>query len=184
MKEKKKRIAVFCGSRTGNHPEYEKATKELARQMVDSNIDLVYGGGKIGLMGILADEVMRLGGAVYGVIPVKILDMEVGHDGITELIVVETMHDRKAEMAKMSDGFVALPGGIGTMEEIIEVYTWQQLGYHNKPCGFFNVLGYFDAMISFLDEMVEKNFLSADIRDRIIVKDSAKYIVESFIQEM
>lgn len=166
-----KKLAVFCGSNTGRNPAYKKAAAGLSRSMYKKNIGVVYGGGRIGLMGVVADAMMQLGGEVIGVIPKKLMDKEVGHLGITELKVVETMHDRKAVMAQLSDGFVALPGGIGTLEEIVEVFTWLQIGYHNKPCAFLNTNGYFDKFFDFLDHMVEEGFLSEKQRLTLIVAE-------------
>ncbi|MFT6866224.1 MAG: hypothetical protein ACJA08_001053 [Cyclobacteriaceae bacterium] len=169
-----KKIAVFCGSKKGNQPVYVEAGRILANEMVKRNIDLVFGGGKVGLMGVIADEMLSLGGKVYGVIPEKLMKMEVGHTGITDLIVVETMHERKALMAEMADAFLAIPGGIGTLEEIIEVFTWQQIGYHNKPCAFLNTDNYYHYLFSFFDQMVAKEFLSLGHKNKLIIeKDPA-----------
>lgn len=167
-------LAVFCGSSSGLDPIYEQSALELARELVDREITLVFGGGSIGLMGIMADEMMSRGGKVIGVIPQKLMEWEVGHTGITKLHVVESMHDRKALMAELSEGFIALPGGIGTLEEIIEVYTWQQLGYHAKPCAFLNVNGYYDRLFSFFDQMVAEGFLKPEHRENLIIRDNAK----------
>lgn len=158
------RLAVFCGSRSGNDAKYRQLCLDLARQMKALNIDLVYGGGNVGLMGILADEVLRLGGKVYGVIPEKLMAVERGHTGSTELYVVKTMHERKAKMAELSDAFIAIPGGIGTLEEIFEVFTWAYLGYHNKPCGILNLHGFYTPLLEMLDKMVAEGFLSPECR--------------------
>lgn len=173
-----KKIAVFCGSRTGNIAHYTNAAIALAEEMVRSKIDLVYGGGKVGLMGIIADEVMKLGGKVYGIIPEKLMQMEVGHSGITELQIVGTMHERKARMAEMADAFIALPGGIGTLEEIIEVFTWQQIGYHDKPCAFLNTNNYYTTLFKFIDSMVEEGFLSSEQKERLVIDDSPQEILK------
>ena len=164
-----KRIAVFCGSSYGNSPAYAKAAEELAALMVQNNIGLVYGGGNIGLMGHIADEVLRLGGEAIGVIPKKLMEREVGHLGLTQLHIVETMHERKALMANLCDGFIAMPGGIGTLEEIIEVFTWLQLEYHHKPCALLNVDGYYDRLNEFLDFMISSSFLSSGTKDKMLV---------------
>lgn len=164
-----KKIAVFCGSAKGHLPVYENEAIRLAQVFVKNNISMVYGGGSVGLMGVIADEMMSLGGEVIGVIPQKLKDMEVGHDGITKLHIVNTMHERKAMMADLSDAFIALPGGIGTIEEIIEVYTWLQLGYHDKPCGFLNINGYYEKFFEFLDQMTQEGFLKRENRIQINV---------------
>src|ERR1035441_6706670 len=136
-----KRICIFCGSSPGRRPEYATAAEELAAELVRRNIGLVYGGGNVGLMGILADAVLKLGGEAHGVIPEHLMALEVGHKGLTKLHVVRSMHERKALMADLSDAFVAMPGGFGTLEEFCEIVTWAQLGLHAKPCGILNVLG-------------------------------------------
>lgn len=175
------RVAVFCGSSIGTRTIYQTQAKAIAKSLCDRSIQLVYGGGNIGLMGILADEVMRLGGNVIGVIPKKLMDKEVGHRNITELHVVESMHDRKAMMAGLSDGFIAMPGGIGTLEEIIEVFTWQQIGYHDKPCGLLNVDGFYDPLIRFIDHSVEEGFLSKEQRNRLIVESDAEKLLSKML---
>lgn len=164
-----KRLAIFCGANKGKNPIYENLAKEITYELYKKDISIVFGGGKVGLMGVLADEMLRLGGEVIGVIPEKLMAMEVGHTGITELHVVDTMHKRKEMMADLADGFIAIPGGIGTMEEIIEVFTWSQIGYHNKPCGFLNVNGYFDHFLRFLDHMVAEGFLKQPHRDKLVM---------------
>jgi uncharacterized protein (TIGR00730 family) len=136
-----KRICVFCGSSSGNRPEYRAAAEELGTELARRNIGLVYGGGNVGLMGVLADAVLGAGGEAVGVIPEHLMAREIGHDGLTKLDVVRSMHERKALMADLSDAFIALPGGFGTLEEFCEVVTWTQLGLHSKPCGILNVLG-------------------------------------------
>jgi uncharacterized protein (TIGR00730 family) len=163
-----KRITVFCGANSGSRPDYLRACEALAGVLTSRNIGLVYGGGNVGLMGKIADEVLKRGGEVIGVIPQKLVDREVAHRGLTELRVVQTMHERKALMAELSDGFIALPGGIGTLEEIIEVFTWTQLGYHHKPCGLLNVAGYYDALNAFLEQMVAEKFLKTENRQVLL----------------
>lgn len=177
-----RKIAVFCGSNVGNDPSYKEAAIELGKEMVAQNLDLVFGGGKVGIMGVIADEIMRLGGKAYGIIPEKLMAMEVGHEGITELKIVKTMHERKALMAEMSDAFIALPGGIGTLEEIIEVFTWHQIGYHKKPCALLNTANYFDSLIQFIDTMVNQKFLSSSQRNNLIVETKAKDIINRVMQ--
>lgn len=146
----------------GASPAYADAAGALAKAMVDDNIALVYGGGNVGLMGVIADEVMRLGGEATGVIPQALMDKEVGHAALTRLHIVKDMHERKAMMASLSDGFVAMPGGIGTLEELFEVFTWSQLGLHEKPIGLLNVNGYYDGLIGFLKHVVAERFLRAE----------------------
>lgn len=173
-----KRITVFCGSNYGAKSEYAQAAEQLAKLMVDANIGLVYGGGNIGLMGHIADEVLRLGGEVIGVIPKKLQEREVAHNGLTQLHVVDTMHERKALMANLCDGFIAMPGGIGTLEEIIEVFTWLQLEYHHKPCALLNVDGYYDKLDDFLQHMVSSNFLSEDTRKKLIIEENPERLLK------
>lgn len=164
-----KRLAVFCGSNTGKNSDYQAAAKKVGTLLAEQGTGIVYGGGNIGLMGIVADAALSAGGEVIGVIPEKLMTKEVGHTGLTELHVVKTMHERKAMMAELSDGFVALPGGIGTIEEIIEVFTWHQIGYHNKPCAFLNTNGYYNKLFSFVDHMVVEGFLSQQQHDELII---------------
>jgi uncharacterized protein (TIGR00730 family) len=158
------RICVYAGSNPGTNPAYAEAAAELARLLASRDIGVVYGGGKVGLMGILADSALAAGGEVIGVIPQDLMDREVGHGGVTELHVVASMHERKALMAELSDAFVALPGGIGTLEELIEVYTWSQLGLHDKPMGMLNVAGYYDGLAALLDHAVQEGFLRSQHR--------------------
>jgi uncharacterized protein (TIGR00730 family) len=155
-----KSIAIFCGSNFGKDPIYKEVTIELARCIVKNNLRLVYGGAAVGLMGLIADEVLALGGQVIGVLPEKLRDREVGHKNLTELHIVSTMHERKAMMANLSDYFVAIPGGIGTLEEIVEVFTWAQLGLHAKPCGMLNINGFYDKFRDLLASMSQEGFLS------------------------
>jgi uncharacterized protein (TIGR00730 family) len=157
-----KSLCVYCGSASGNNPSYAQAARQLGKDMVDNNVALVYGGGKVGLMGVIADEVMRLGGEATGIIPKALMEKEVGHLGLTRLHVVKDMHERKAMMADLSDGFVAMPGGIGTLEELFEIFTWAQLGLHEKPIGLLNVDGFYDGLIAFLKHVVAQGFLKAD----------------------
>lgn len=154
-----KNITVFCGSSSGFRPEYAEAAKNLAHLLVERNVRLVYGGGNIGLMGIISEEVMRGGGEVIGVIPEALLKKEVGKREITELRVVDSMHERKAMMAELADGFIAMPGGIGTFEEFFEILTWSQLGFHEKPCGLLNVAGYYNGLLALCDNAVAEGFL-------------------------
>lgn len=156
----------------GASPVYAEAARALARAMVDDNIALVYGGGNVGLMGVIADEVMRLGGEATGVIPKALMDKEVGHIGLTRLHIVKDMHERKALMADLSEGFIAMPGGIGTLEELFEVFTWSQLGLHDKPIGLLNVNGYYDGLIGFLKHVVAERFLKEE-QASLLMHDAA-----------
>jgi uncharacterized protein (TIGR00730 family) len=153
------RICVFCGSSSGDDPIYAAAARELAEALVDQGLGLVYGGAHRGLMGVLADGVLARGGEVIGVIPARMVEREIAHRGLTQLHVVQTMHERKALMAAHADAFLALPGGFGTLEELMEVVTWQQLGLHGKPCGLLNVHGYFDRFIAFIAHMTQAGFV-------------------------
>lgn len=157
-----KSICVYCGSSAGASPIYTEAAQALARQFVANDIALVYGGGNVGLMGVIADEVMRLGGKATGVIPQALMDKEVGHTGLSKLHIVKNMHERKAMMAELSDGFIAMPGGVGTLEELFEVFTWAQLGFHAKPIGLLNVDGFYDSLVAFLNHTVQARFLKAE----------------------
>jgi uncharacterized protein (TIGR00730 family) len=155
-------VCVYCGSRHGAQPGYTAAARELGRLIGSRGWRLVYGGGKVGLMGEVADATLAAGGAVFGVIPESLMRREVGHAGLTELHVVPSMHQRKQLMAEQADLFIALPGGIGTFEELFEVWTWSQLGYHRKPIGLLNVAGYYDSLLGFMQHTVAEGFLSAD----------------------
>ena len=163
-------LCVYCGSNPGSDPAFAAATQELARRLVERDVRVVYGGGAVGLMGTLADTALAAGGTVVGVIPQALMDREIGHRGLTELRVVGSMHERKALMAELADAFVALPGGIGTLEELIEAYTWSQLGLHAKPLGVLNVDGYYDALEAFLDQAVRSSFLRAEHRAALAVE--------------
>jgi uncharacterized protein (TIGR00730 family) len=166
-----KRICVFCGSSPGSRPEYGAAAEKMAAELVRRNIGLVYGGGNVGLMGVIADAVLRAGGEVQGVIPEHLMAREVGHNGLTKLHVVHSMHERKALMADLADAFVALPGGFGTLEEFCEVVTWTQLGLHEKPCGILNVLGFYSPLLAMLDHAVEERFLKPENRALVLARD-------------
>ena len=161
MKMKMKKICVFCGAREGRSPSYRNATVELGKLLAQRKITLVYGGGKVGLMGILADAVLEEGGEVIGVIPEFLVSEEIAHEG-TDLRIVSSMHERKKLMAELADGFIALPGGLGTLEEFCEILTWGKLGLHRKPCGILNVDGYFQALLDFFHYMNMEGFLSAE----------------------
>ena len=175
-----RKICVFTGSRHGASSAYADAAEQLARDLVERGFGLVYGGGNVGLMNIIADAVLELGGHVTGVIPNALMSKEVAHRGLSELRVVNSMHERKALMAELSDGFIALPGGIGTMEEFFEVLSWAQLGIHNKPCGLLNVSGYYDPLIEFLDHAVSQDFVKAKHRALLIVEHEPVTLLDRF----
>jgi uncharacterized protein (TIGR00730 family) len=164
-----KRICVFAGSSAGNVDVYRTAAIALAEALSARGIELVYGGGCVGLMGVLADAMLARGGRVIGVIPQALVAREVGHHGVSELRIVESMHERKATMAELSDGFIALPGGFGTLEEMFEVLTWGQLGLHERPCGLLNVAGYFDGLLGFLDHARGQGFVNSSHRAMLLV---------------
>jgi uncharacterized protein (TIGR00730 family) len=166
-------VAVYCGSRFGDRPAYTAAARSLGRLLAGRGACLVYGGGRVGLMGAVADAALAAGGKVVGVIPQALMDREVGHAGLTELHVVQTMHERKQLMAERADAFVALPGGIGTLEEIYEVWSWQQLGYHDKPVALLNVDGYYDALLEFMRASHERGFVSSPQYHALLVDDDA-----------
>lgn len=163
-----KRICVFCGSNRGVGEAYAEAARTVARLLAQRKLGLVYGGGNVGLMGILADAMLEAGGEVIGVIPHSLVAREVAHHGVTELRIVQTMHERKALMNELSDGFIAMPGGFGTLDEFFEVLTWSQLGFHGKPCGMLDVDGYFRELLAMLDRAVEQKFLSPAHRALVI----------------
>jgi len=162
-----KYICVFCGSQTGNDQVYARTTAELARAIVARGMGVVYGGGSIGLMGVLADATLAAGGRITGVIPQALAEREIAHDGLSELRIVTSMHERKALMADLSDAFIALPGGYGTLDELCEAITWTQLGIHDKPIGLLNVNGYFDSLLALFDHAVANGFVSHDNRKLI-----------------
>ena len=165
-----RRLCVFCGSYTGRRPAYRAATEQLGLLLVECEIELVYGGGNIGLMGVLADTILARGGRAIGVIPESLMAKEVGHTGLTELRIVNSMHERKAVMSDLSDGFIALPGGFGTVEEFCEVVTWSQLGLQSKPCGLLNVESYYDPLLELFDHAVREGFLREENR-RLVLDD-------------
>jgi uncharacterized protein (TIGR00730 family) len=173
-------IAVFCGSSMGADPAFAEAARRVGKAIARRGCKLVYGGGSVGLMGVVADAAIAAGGVVHGVIPVALHEKEIGHKGLTHLDVVANMHQRKARMAELSDGFIAMPGGIGTFEEIFEIWTWAQLGYHDKPCGFLNVAGYYDQLISFLDASVAKGFVRANHRTMVAVETDIDVLINGF----
>ena len=174
------RICVFAGSSFGANGAYREAAVALADVLAERRIELVYGGGCVGLMGVLADAMLARGGRVIGVIPHTLMVREVGHRGLTELRVVDSMHERKATMAELSDGFVALPGGFGTLEETFEILTWAQLGLHGHPCGLLNIGGYFDALLAFLDHSVQQAFVRDAHRAMLLVDESPRRLLDRF----
>lgn len=174
------RICVFTGSRAGVRSEYEEAAWGLGRLLVERGYGLVYGGGNVGLMAVVADAVLERKGHVIGVIPDAFTDKEVAHRGVSELRIVKSMHERKAVMAELSDGFMGLPGGIGTMEEFFEVLSWAQLSIHDKPCGLLNVCGYYQHIIQFLDHAVEQGFLKQKHRSLLIVEQEPERLLDRF----
>lgn len=173
-----KSICVYCGSSTGSSETYATGARQLAAILVDKQLSLVYGGGNVGLMGIIADEVLLLGGEVTGVIPQALMDKEVGHTQLSQLHIVRNMHERKALMAELSDGFIAMPGGIGTLEELFEMFTWLLLGFHNKPLGLLNIDGFFDSLISFLQQTVEKKFLQNKHLEMLIIESDPDRLLQ------
>ena len=175
-----RRVCVYCGSSPGERPIYLEAAESLAGELVGRELGLVYGGSCKGIMGTLADAVLREGGEVYGVMPHSLVRKEVGHAGLTELHMTETMHERKSMMAEMADGFVALPGGFGTLEEIIEITTWGQLGFHTKPCGILNVAGYFDRFREYLLHAEEEGFLKPVHREMLMVETEPAALLDRF----
>lgn len=173
------RVTVFTGSAVGASHRYTRAAQEFARAVVTSGSGIVYGGGKVGLMGVVADSALRAGGEVIGVMPESLVQGEIGHLGLTELEVVSDMHTRKTRMADLSDGFVALPGGAGTLEELFEIWTWQQLGIHTKPVGLYNVDGFWQPLLQMLDHMTEQGFISTRFRQTLVVEDEPTALMDA-----
>ncbi len=173
-----KRICVFCGSNPGTNPAYVEAAMTVGTLLADRGIGLVYGGGHVGMMGTIADAVLARGGEVIGVIPVALAEKEVEHKGLTELHVVKSMHERKALMADLADGFIALPGGFGTFEEYCEIITWAQLGFHHKPCGLLNVAGYYNHLLAMIDHGVDQKFIRPVHRQLVIDDTDAERLLE------
>ncbi|ANE53825.1 TIGR00730 family Rossman fold protein [Methylomonas sp. DH-1] len=173
-------ICVYCGSSPGRSEIYLAAARQLAAALVERNVRLVYGGAGIGVMGAVADRVLELGGQVVGVIPQALATKEVAHPGLTELHVTASMHERKMRMAELADGFIALPGGIGTLEELFEIWTWAQLGFHAKPCGVLNIAGYYDALIRFLDHVAAEQFVKPQTRALLMVDTDPAALLERY----
>lgn len=175
-----KRIAVFCGSSNGASPVYKEEAVRLGKELAKRGITLVYGGASVGIMGTVADAVLEEGGQVIGVIPKMLEDREISHRGLSELIIVDSMHERKTKMSDLADGFIALPGGPGTLEEFFEIFTWAQLGLHQKPCGILNVNGYYDLLVSFFDHMNEQQFLQDKYRSMALVGTDPGDLLDRF----
>jgi uncharacterized protein (TIGR00730 family) len=175
-----RRVCVFCGSSPGHDPAHRRLTETLARTLAGQGIGIVYGGGRVGLMGALADAALAAGGEVIGVIPQALIDREIGHRGLTDLRVVGSMHERKALMAQLADGFAALPGGVGTLEELFEVWTWAQLGLHTKPCGVLDADGFYAPLVTFLDHLVETGFVRSAHRAMLIAAHSPEELLAAF----
>ena len=172
-------VVVFCGSKTGQNPLFMRHAAELGKLIAVLNLRLVYGGGNVGLMGVVADTVLSCGGEVVGVMPQHLVDREIAHGSLTELRIVASMHERKALMGEMSDAFVALPGGLGTLEEFFEVWTWGQLGLHRKPYGLLNVDGFFDPLLIFLDKLVTERFLKPESRGLVTVAEEPAQLLDA-----
>lgn len=173
-------LCVFCGSSPGRDPVYVEAAQALARELSARRLRLVYGGGSVGLMGALADAVLAAGGEAVGVIPYSLWEREVGHRNLTECHIVDTMHQRKAMMADLADGFIALPGGLGTLEETLEIWTWAQLGIHRKPVGLLNVRGYFDPLLAFVEHGVAERFIRTEHAGMLLVDSSPDALLDQF----
>jgi uncharacterized protein (TIGR00730 family) len=173
-----KRVCVFCGSNPGAREDYRSSAQALARALAGRALALVYGGGNVGLMGVLADSMLQAGGEVIGVIPRTLVAKEVAHRGVTELHIVDTMHERKALMNDLSDAFIALPGGFGTLDEFFEILTWSQLGIHRKPSGLLNVVGYYDRLLAMLDHAVAERFLLPEYRELVIADTDADVLLK------
>jgi len=174
-----KRICVFCGSSAGTHTEYRECAEELGVELTRRNIGLVYGGGNVGLMGTIADAVLKAGGEAIGVIPEHLMSREIGHRQLTKLHIVHSMHERKALMSDLSDAFIALPGGFGTLEEFFEVLTWSQLGLHLKPCGIVNVLDYYTPLLAMLDHAVDERFLKPQNRALVLSRSTSSELLQA-----
>jgi uncharacterized protein (TIGR00730 family) len=173
-------LCIYCGSSPGRRAGYAKAAISVAEALVTRNIRLVYGGAGIGMMGMVADHVLKLGGQAIGVIPTALAHKEVAHQQLTELHITRSMHERKMLMAELADGFMALPGGIGTLEELFEIWTWAQLGFHGKPCGLLNVDGYFDLLIGFLDHVLAEQFVKKHHHAMLIVETNPDALLDRF----
>jgi uncharacterized protein (TIGR00730 family) len=176
-------LCVYCGSNFGNNPRFLEAARLVGKILAKNNHTLIYGGGKVGLMGVVADEALASGGKVIGVIPELFIqeEREIAHPDLTELYVVDSMHERKHKMAALADGFLALPGGIGTLEEIVEAFTWTQIGIHSKPCALLNVNGFYDSLVGLLTEMAEKGFLHHEQLSQLIVEEEPEMAIHKVL---
>lgn len=174
------KICVFCGSSLGADPAYKRAADLTGKLLARQGIELVYGGGHVGLMGAVADAALAEGGQVTGVMPRALVEREIAHCGLTSLVVVDTMHERKAEMAERADGFIALPGGAGTLDEVFEQWTWAQLGVHQKPCGFLNTKGYFDLLRAMIERIVADGFMKSEYADMLVFREQPGDILSAF----
>lgn len=175
-----KRICVYCGSSPGRRVEYREAAVKLGHELASRGLGLVYGGASVGVMGAVADAVLERGGSVIGVIPHALATKEVAHHGLDELFIVNSMHDRKAKMAELSGGFIALPGGWGTIEELFEMLTWAQLGFHEKPCGLLNVENYYGSLFTFLEEAIEQQFVKPEHRPMLMMESHPATLLDRF----
>jgi uncharacterized protein (TIGR00730 family) len=178
-----KSICVYCGSSPGNHPAYLEKAKELGQELASKGLTLVYGGSKIGLMGQVAESVLARGGRAVGVLPEALTSKEVAHPGLTELHVVKDMHERKGKMASLSDAFIALPGGFGTLEEVMEMITWNQLGFQAKPIGFLNVEGYYDKLFDFFRSMGKEGFIKPGLMEALVLESDPQKLVEGLLND-
>ncbi|MEO8486992.1 MAG: TIGR00730 family Rossman fold protein [Betaproteobacteria bacterium] len=174
------RVCVYCGANRGRDLAYAEAARNLGMTLAQRGIELVTGGGRVGLMGVVADAALEAGGRVTGVIPEALMRKELAHTGLSELVVTASMHERKARMADLSDGFVALPGGLGTYEELFEIWTWAQLGWHRKPCGLLNAAGFYDQLVAFLDVAAEAQFVKAEHRAMLVVETDPDRLLDRF----
>ncbi len=177
-----KSICVFCGSSMGNHPAFKDEAEKLGILMANKNITLVYGGADVGLMSVIANSNLQASGKCIGVMPGRLIDLEIAHDNLTELIVVDSMHERKGKMAELSDGFIAMPGGFGTLDELSEALTYNQLRLYDKPVGILNINGYFDLLLDFLDQSVEGKFVRQEHRNNIIISDDAEELLRKMME--
>lgn len=180
MRMRLSRVCVYCGANPGRDPAYAEAARAMGRTLARRGIGVVTGGGRVGLMGVVADAVLDAGGTVTGVIPEALMKKELAHGGLTELVVTPSMHERKARMAELADGFVALPGGLGTYEELFEIWTWAQLGWHAKPCGLLNANGFYDRLVAFVDHATAEGFLRAEHRTMLVVDTDPERLVDRF----
>lgn len=174
------RVCVYCGANRGNDPAYAAAAQAMGRALAKRGIGLVTGGGRVGLMGVVADAALEAGGTVTGIIPEALMKKELAHRGLTDLVVTASMHERKSRMAELADGFVALPGGLGTYEELFEIWTWAQLGWHGKPCGVLNAAGFYDKLVAFLDGATEAAFLKPEHRAMLVVESDPDRLIDRF----